>query len=70
LKPGDVIRVKERSRKMEMIHDTMKRKREGALPEFLSLDKARIEGVFVSYPLRDQVDVDTNEQLVVELYSK
>lgn len=70
MKSGDTVRIREKSRKMEAIHDSMKRKREGSLPEFLSLDKAKMEGVYLNPPMRDQVDIDTNEQLVVELYSK
>ncbi|MCD4760902.1 30S ribosomal protein S4 [bacterium] len=69
-KPGDLIRVREKSRKNEMIHESMKKIREGSLPEFLDLDKAKMEGIYKSLPTRDQVQVDANEQLVVELYSK
>ncbi len=69
-KPGDVIRVRDRSRKIELIHESMKKVREGSLPEFLDLDKAKMEGIYKSIPTRDQVQVDANEQLVVELYSK
>jgi small subunit ribosomal protein S4 len=69
-KPGDVIRVRDRSRKIELIHESMKKIREGSLPEFLDLDKAKMEGIYKSIPTRDQVQVDANEQLVVELYSK
>lgn len=69
-KPGDLIRVRDRSRKIELIHESMKKVREGSLPEFLDLDKSRMEGIYKSIPTRDQVQVDANEQLVVELYSK
>ena len=69
-KPGDVIRVRDRSLKIELIHESMKKVREGSLPEFLDLDKAKMEGIYKSIPTRDQVQVDANEQLVVELYSK
>ncbi len=68
--PGDIIRVRDKSRKNELIHESMKKIREGSLPEFLDLDKAKMEGIFKSLPTRDQVQVDANEQLVVELYSK
>lgn len=70
LKPGDSIRIREKSRKMTIIHDTMKKKREGSMPPFLSLDKAKMEGTFNSMPTREEVDVMANEQLVIELYSK
>ena len=37
---------------------------------WLDLDKAKMLGVFVSIPERDQMNLTINEQLVVELYSK
>jgi len=36
----------------------------------LILNKGKMEGVFVQVPERDQIELDVNEQLVVELYSK
>ncbi len=69
-RPGDIIKIREKSRKIDLIHESMKKMREGSLPEFLDLDKAKMEGIFKSLPSRDQVQVDANEQLVVELYSK
>ncbi|MCF7802517.1 MAG: 30S ribosomal protein S4 [Candidatus Marinimicrobia bacterium] len=69
-KPGDLIQVREKSKKMDFIHDAMRRVQgEGAYP-WVRLDKASMAGVFVDYPSRDQVTEDYNEQLVVELYSK
>ncbi len=70
LKSGDVIRVREKYKKKQMIHDSMKRIHgEHDLP-WLILDKAKMEGIFIQVPERDQMGVDVNEQLVVELYSK
>ncbi len=70
LSPGDVIRVREKSRKMGLIHDAMKRVKEGKLVPYVQLDKARIEGVFINYPTRDAIPIRAQEQMVVELYSK
>jgi small subunit ribosomal protein S4 len=70
LKAGDVIQVREKSKKLQAIHDSMKRIRgEHELP-WLILDKAKMQGIFIQVPERDQMNVDVNEQLVVELYSK
>jgi len=70
LKAGDVIQVREKSKKLQVIHDSMKRIRgEHELP-WLILDKAKMQGIFIQVPERDQMNVDVNEQLVVELYSK
>jgi len=37
---------------------------------WLSVDKAKMEGTFVNYPERDEIDLTMNEQLVVEYYSR
>lgn len=70
VKPGDVIQVRDRSRKMEIIMDAMKRiKGDIGLP-WLELDKAKMTGTFLAVPERDEMALTVNEQLVVELYSK
>ncbi|MFO7890810.1 MAG: 30S ribosomal protein S4 [bacterium] len=70
LKPGDIIKVKEKSRKMDVIHDSIKRiKEENQLP-WLKLDKANLTGSYVEVPNRADIPVKFNENLVVELYSK
>jgi len=70
LKEGDVIKVREKSKKLNTIHDSIKRVREGRLVPFLNLDKAKLEGVFEHYPSRSEIPGNFREQLVVELYSK
>ena len=70
VKPGDVIQVRERSRRMEIIMDAMKRiKGDIGLP-WLELDKGKMTGTFLAVPERDEMALTVNEQLVVELYSK
>jgi small subunit ribosomal protein S4 len=70
VKAGDVIQVRERSRRMEIIMDAMKRiKGDIGLP-WLELDKGKMTGTFLAVPERDEMALTVNEQLVVELYSK
>jgi len=70
VKPGDVIQVREHSKRMEIIMDAMKRiKGDIGLP-WLELDKAKMKGAFLAVPERDEMALTVNEQLVVELYSK
>jgi small subunit ribosomal protein S4 len=69
-RPGDVIRVRERSRKMEIIHDSMRQVKEGAIVPYLSLDKAKMEGTYLQVPSREDIPITVNEQLVVEMYSR
>lgn len=70
LKAGDEIQVVEKSRQMDIIHDSMKRVRDGKLVSWLTLDKAQMKGSLLEMPARDAIPVNINEQLIVELYSK
>jgi len=70
IKPGDVIQVRDRSRKMEKIMESMKRIKGDIELPWLELDKAKMSGTFLAVPERDEMALTVNEQLVVELYSK
>ncbi|HVO73953.1 MAG TPA: 30S ribosomal protein S4 [Ignavibacteriaceae bacterium] len=69
LSAGDIIRIKDKSKKLDMVHNTLKRVKEGTY-SWLSIDKASLSGTFVQVPERADVPLNANEQLVVELYSK
>lgn len=70
VKAGDTIQVHDRSKKLAAIHESMKRIRGDHDLPWLILDKAKMQGIFIQVPERDQMGVDVNEQLVVELFSK
>jgi len=70
LRPGDVIKVREKSRKMELIHASMRKMKEGRLLPWLELDKANLAGTVLEIPGRADIPIEANENLVVELYSK
>ncbi len=70
LKPGDVIMVKEKSRRLVVIHESMKRIRDEDMYSWLTLDKAKMEGVFSDIPNRADIPIQVQENLIVELYSK
>ncbi len=70
LNPGDVVQVREASRKLDIIHGSMKRMKDTAMLPWLSLDKAAMTGTFLQVPERADVPLNANEQLIVELYSK
>jgi len=70
VKPRDVIRVREESRNLDIIHQALKEQgRELALP-YLRLDKARLEGELLDVPKRAEIPTLCSEQMIVELYSK
>lgn len=68
LKPGDVVGVRERSKSLEIITDSL----EGNINSFpwLDIDRSSMSGRFMSYPERSDIPENINEQLIVELYSK
>ena len=70
LEKGDVVRVREKSRKLETIHSAMRKIKEGKLHPWLSLDKANMTGELLDIPERADIPVNVNEKLIVELYSK
>lgn len=70
LKPGDVIQVRSKSKKIDVIHESLRRITERQVPAWLQLDKANLKGTFLTVPERADVPLNANEQLVVELYSK
>ncbi|MFZ6033039.1 MAG: 30S ribosomal protein S4 [Melioribacter sp.] len=69
LMPGDVIAVREKSKKLDIIHDSLRRTKDNAYG-WLSVDKASLSGTFMNIPEREDIPLNANEQLIVELYSK
>jgi small subunit ribosomal protein S4 len=70
LRAGDKINVKEDSKQLKLIHESMKRMKDDMMPQWLQLDKALLKGTFLSVPERLDIPFNANEQLIVELYSK
>lgn len=70
LRPGDVVHVRDKSKKLEAIHASMKRVKDTAMLPWLNLDKATMSGTFLSVPERADIPLNADEQLIVELYSK
>ena len=70
VKPGDVIAVKEASRssaKFKALAEALESK---VAPKWLDVDKTNLQAKVVSFPAREDIDFEFNEQLIVELYSK
>lgn len=68
LKPGDVVAVREKSKTLEIISNSVS----GAVNKhaWLDFDKSALSGKFISRPERSQIPENIKEQLIVELYSK
>ena len=69
-KAGDVITVREKSKKQLRIQNAMQIATQVGLPEWVDVNSGELRGVFKSVPARDEILPDINENLVVELYSK
>jgi len=68
LKPGDVVSVREKSRSLEAIVNSIS----GSVNKYpwLDFDKTSFSGKFINRPERSQIPENIKEQLIVELYSK
>ena len=69
LTPGDIISVRDRSKKLDAIHNSLRRTKDSVYG-WLTTDKAALAGTFVQIPTREEIPLNANEQLIVELYSK
>lgn len=69
VKPREVIKVKDKSKNLDMIHGALKLGRGDEIP-WLRLNKASLEGELLEMPKRSDIPLTANEQLIVELYSK
>lgn len=67
LKAGDVVGVREKSKSLSVIEDSLSNRTEY---EWLNWNPDTKSGTFVAVPERIQIPEDIKEQLIVELYSK
>lgn len=67
---GDEVQIREKSRKMSRILDSMETVARRGIPQWLELDKDNFKGVVKMFPAREELTMPIQEQLVVELYSK
>jgi small subunit ribosomal protein S4 len=69
VKPGDVVAVREKSKSLEAITESVAARLGRKFP-WLEFNPTDLSGVFISYPERSQIPENVNEQAIVELYSK
>ena len=68
LKAGDIISVREKSKSLEVINDSLSGRR--TTSSWLEWDKNMMTGKFLNQPEREDIPENIKEQLIVELYSK
>lgn len=70
VKPGDVVELREKSRKIAVINDSLAAVVRRGVPQWLELDKDAYKGLIKALPVREDITLPIQEQLIVELYSK
>ncbi len=70
LRVGDVVELKDRSRKVVRINEALEAVDRRGVPGWLDLDKGGFKGSVKTAPAREEITMPIQEQLIVELYSK
>lgn len=69
-KTGDVIEVREKSRKVVRVTEALEAVDRRGVPPWLEVDKKAFKATVKASPAREDLTMPINEQLIVELYSK
>jgi small subunit ribosomal protein S4 len=70
VKPGDVIELKEKSKKVVRILEALEGVARRGVPQWLEMDKDQLKGQVKALPAREDITIPIQEKLIVELYSK
>ena len=69
-KKDNEVQMKIDGKMLKHIKDNLESTKDRAVPAWLSVDKDHLKGKVVKLPLRDDIQFNVNEQLIVELYSR
>lgn len=67
---GDVVQVAEKSKKSDKFKTIVESTSSKVTPKWLESDFEKLEGKVVALPARDDIDLNIEEHLIVELYSR
>lgn len=70
VKPGDVVELREKSKKIVRIQEALEGVARRGVPPWLELDKEQMRGNVKGLPAREDITIPIQENLIVELYSK
>jgi small subunit ribosomal protein S4 len=70
VRPNDVVAIREKSKKQARVVDALNLADQNGFPQWVSVDKTKMEGTFKVVPDRADLTADINESLIVELYSR
>lgn len=68
MKVGDVISLKEKSRELSIFRENLENP--GFDLPYLEVDREKREGTLIRMPLRSELPIEINEQLIIEYYSR
>lgn len=70
VRPGELVSVAPKAKELLVVKSALVSNERVQVPAWLEIDIEKLQGSVLSLPARDQIDLDINEQLIVELYSK
>ena len=70
VRPGELVSVAPKAKELLVVKSPLVSNERVQVPAWLEIDIEKLQGSVLSLPTRDQIDLDINEQLIVELYSK
>ncbi|MBC8384373.1 MAG: 30S ribosomal protein S4 [Candidatus Cloacimonetes bacterium] len=70
VKPNDRISIKQSSRNMPLIQEAIETSTEAGSREWFEVKQDDFTGSILSYPTKEQIQLDVDERLIVEYYSK
>ena len=70
VRPGELVSVAPKAKELLVVKSALVSNERVQVPAWLEIDIEKLQGSVLSLPTRGQIDLDINEQLIVELYSK
>jgi small subunit ribosomal protein S4 len=70
VKPGDAIEARETSKELPPIVHALELTAGSRVPDWLQLDAVQVRGTVLRIPVRDEIDTQVDETLIVEFYSR
>ncbi len=70
IKAGDVIEARPKSKNLSIIRESLKNISRKGLPSWIEVDENEVKSKILAVPVREDIQLPANEQLIVEFYSK
>lgn len=70
VRAGELVSVAPKAKELLVVKSALVSNERVQVPAWLEIDIEKLQGSVLSLPTHDQIDLDINEQLIVELYSK